>query len=189
MGCLRGILIFNGSHAKRMAKKTGPFQYTVIARYQIFLLSFRFFSETLFLEFVNDGIPNIIWNPVLDSVWNPYGFLHGILHGILHEILFGILSGILYGITYLWNLVRNPSLNIVWNSLWNSYGILHESFMEACLESCLESCKESYMEYCLEFCLESCMEFEFWHFSVIIIIFFVHILFSLCMMLVEKYYQ
>ena len=47
MGCLRGILIFNGSHAKRMAKKRGHFSTLSSHNARFSWLSFRFFSETL----------------------------------------------------------------------------------------------------------------------------------------------
>ena len=55
MGCLRGILIFNGSHAKRMAKKRGHFSTLSSHNVRVFWLSFRFFSETLLLETQNVG--------------------------------------------------------------------------------------------------------------------------------------
>ena len=55
MGCLRGILIFNGSHAKRMAKKRGHFSTLSSHNVRFFWLSFRFFSETLLLETQNVG--------------------------------------------------------------------------------------------------------------------------------------
>ena len=53
MGCLRGILIFNGSHAKRMAKKRGHFSTLSSHNVRFLWLSFRFFSETLLLETQN----------------------------------------------------------------------------------------------------------------------------------------
>ena len=55
MGCLRGILIFNGSHAKRMAKKRGHFSTLSSHNARFFWLSFRFFCETLLLETQNVG--------------------------------------------------------------------------------------------------------------------------------------
>ena len=60
MGCLRGILIFNGSHAKRMAKKRGHFSTLSSHNVRVFWLSFRFFNETLLLETQNVEISMLI---------------------------------------------------------------------------------------------------------------------------------
>ena len=72
MGCLRGILIFNGSHAKRMAKKRGHFSTLSSHNARFFWLSFRFFSETLLLEtqYVGNVEALLIASLTLYTLWS-----------------------------------------------------------------------------------------------------------------------